>query len=664
MIFTVLDYKNLDPLMVIDDYISAVWNNKYFTAGDFEIICRTTNERILKVVRNNFINLNGTDEIAVIETVEFNKDEEQGATMKITGKFAQSLLSKRIVWNKTLLNGTVESELQRLINENALNPTDKDRKLDSDSKRQVLTGRVLNVPEEAIEVNDLEIISDTNYLSTGTAVTYVARGASGAVEETGLRQGVSIVTTEPKIIETKKDGTTRTLEYNNTAASLGSKKIYSVNTDVVANTSIKNGQLTTVVQHSNIYNFLISVYGKLTSQNWEEMNNKLKGNLSWSWYEAPNEGGWPSANSWIKFEIRAKVNAPDHIPMSSSIACLSKEEYLAGKCGVTCFDNYIWIRAVWANSTAISGVILSAKNSNYQFAIIYDDAVIGETNDYRHEGLFLNNGSDEELIFKTNVLTKETYNTFDLSTGNITNISTNNVAKYELKQVNAILQHYLNAVATLQSLNLFNYLALGKKEGLSDEIVLQLVGDNLQTKIEEVLQLYNLGMRARYVKDEKKIYFDFYKGYNRTKGTIQPIIYSESLDNLESYNVVSANAPANVALVYSEKDGEIISGKAGVEAGALRRETYINKSDNIGYLGADYVKQLQEEGKLSLQAFSLAISADIDNRSYIYRRQFYVGDIATIVIKDLNNISYNVRILEVREYNDISGYTIELVLGE
>lgn len=170
-------------------------------------------------------------------------------------------------------------------------------------------------------------------------------------------------------------------------------------------------------------------------------------------------------------------------------------------------------------------------------------------------------------------------------------------------------------------------------------------------------------MRARYEAAERKIYFDFYKGYNRTKDSLLPVIYSESLDNLAGYDVVSKNEAANVALVYSEKDGETYSGTAGAAAGVARRETYINKTDDVGYIGADYVQQLQEEGKLSLQSFTLAISADIDNRAYDYRRQFNVGDIVTLIINDLQ-ISYNVRVLEVREYNDVSGYTIEMILGE
>lgn len=652
MIFTVLYYRNLDPLMVIDDYISAVWNNKYFTAGDFEIICRTTNERILKIVRNNFITLNGTDEIAVIEAVEFSKDEEQGATMKITGKFAQSLLSKRIVWNKTLLNGNVENELRRLINENALNPTDKERQIDSESERQVLTGRVLNVPEEAKAVNDVEIISDTECLNAGTPEKFTAYGTpygdmfNGAVKETGIMNGVVIATTEAAITETKTNGTTKTIEFRKGGAV---RKLYSLTTDTLYNSSVKNGTLKTYVKNFSVYDFFVGLYGREADREAVENNFYFYGYNYWGDYR-----------DWIIFEIKGKIDAPDQILMSSKIKCLTKAEYYAGGLGIACFDGYLWLRVAKQGSEMYKFPF--NVSANWEQRLLVYQRIIAPSNSAT--SVFTADGAKDEIIVKTNTLLTETLTPTNAATGASDNLSTTGVAKLELKQVDAALKHYLYAVAILKELTFFNYLRLGVTAGITDEIILQIIGDNLQTKIEEVLQLYNSGMRARYEKAEKKIYFDFYKGYNRTKGSIQPIIYSESLDNLESYNVVSANAPANVALVYSEKDGEIISGKAGVEAGALRRETYINKNDNIGYLGADYVKQLQEEGKLFLQAFTLAISADIDNRSYIYRRQFYVGDVATIIIKDLNNISYNVRILEVREYNDINGYTIELVLGE
>ena len=660
MIFTVLDYKTLNPLMVLDDYISAVWDNKHFTAGDFQIICRTTNERILKLVRNNFINLDGTDEIAVIDTVEFDKDEEQGATMQITGKFAQALLNKRIVWNKTLLNGRVESELQRLINENALSPTNKERQLDAESEKQVLTGRIVNIPATATAVRDVEIISDTEYLNEGTAETFTAYGNlyNGAVKETGIKTGAVIATTEAAITETKKDGTTKTIEFRKGGAV---RKLYSLTTDTLYNSSVKDNTLKTYVRNYSVWDFFGGLYGVPTSSGGDGSIDyiKLDENLQYYVYYAD------SANSWVKIEIKGKIDAPDQVLMSSKIKCLTKAEYNAGAFGVACFDGYIYAR-VAKQGTSVNGGLYyymhAIMGDRERKLYLYKTFFLRPSNN--QYSIFNDSGAKDEIIVKTNTLLTETLTPTNAASGAVDSLSTKDVSKLELKQVNAVLQHYLYAVATLKELTLFNYLKLGVTENITDEIVLQIIGDNLGKKVEEVLQLYNLGMRARYVKAEKKIYFDFYKGYNRTKGTLQPVIYSESLDNLESYNVVSTNTAANVALVYSEKDGEVTSGTAGVTAGAERHEIYINKTEDAAYIGADYVKQLQEEGKLSLQAFTLAISADIDNRAYEYRKQFYVGDVATIIIKDLNNISYNVRILEVREYNDINGYTIELVLGE
>ena len=656
MVFTVLYYKNLEPLLELDDYISAIWNNKYFTAGNFEIICRTTNERILKLVRNNFITLNGTDEIAVIETVEFSKDEEQGAIMKITGKFAQSLLNKRVIWNKTLLNGTVESELQRLINENALNPKDKERQLDAESEKETLTGRILTVPETAIEVNDLEIISDTDYINEGIPITYIDY-KDGTIKETGLMQDVEIATTEAVITETLKYNVIRTLEYRKDG---NIKKLYSLNTDTFSNSSLKNGTLTTFVQNMNVYDFFGGIYGVPTASGDDGSIDyiKLDDNIQYRYYYAGN------ASSWIIIEIKGKIDASDQVLMSSKIKCLSKAEYNAGNFGVACFDGYLYVRVAKQGETVNKDLfyITYAMASERMLKLyVYKTFFLRPSNN--EHSIFNDRGTKDEIIVKTNTLITENLSLYNAETGAFDNLSTKDVATFELKQVNEKLQHYLNAVATLKGLTPFNYLKLGRTEGITDQIILQLIGDNLQEKVEEVLQLYNLGMRARYEKAERKIYFDFYKGYNRTKGTLQPIIYSESLDNLESYNVVSSNAAANVALVYSENDGEPVSGTAGIEAGALRRETYINKNNDVGYIGADYIKQLQEEGNLTLQSFTLAISADIDNRAYEYRKRFYVGDVATIIIKDLN-VAYNVRILEAREYNDINGYTIELVLGE
>ena len=115
MIFTVLRYSDLAPLMELDDYISAIWNAKYYEAGTFLIQCETTPERLAKVIRDNYIVLNGTSEIGIITTIQYTRDEERGAVMTISGSFAQALLGRRIIWDKTTLSTDIASGLRALI---------------------------------------------------------------------------------------------------------------------------------------------------------------------------------------------------------------------------------------------------------------------------------------------------------------------------------------------------------------------------------------------------------------------------------------------------------------------------------------------------------------------------------------------------------------------
>ena len=129
MVFTILNKTDLAPLMEIDDFISVVWNNKYYTAGEFELVTQTTREKIEKIARDNFINLNGTNEIAIIELITFSEDEEKGAIMTVKGSFAQSILNRRIFWETKKLSGNIIDALTGAIKSEALNPSAVDRSI-------------------------------------------------------------------------------------------------------------------------------------------------------------------------------------------------------------------------------------------------------------------------------------------------------------------------------------------------------------------------------------------------------------------------------------------------------------------------------------------------------------------------------------------------------
>jgi hypothetical protein len=122
---------------VIDSYVSIIWRPSYSEVGDFEIYLGATAKAIslLKensyVVRSSDISVeNGVttyEKVMIIKNVQLITDVENGDFYCVTGRELKFLLHQRIVWKQTTLTGTAENAIRRLVNENAITPTDTKR---------------------------------------------------------------------------------------------------------------------------------------------------------------------------------------------------------------------------------------------------------------------------------------------------------------------------------------------------------------------------------------------------------------------------------------------------------------------------------------------------------------------------------------------------------
>ena len=122
---------------VIDSYVSVIWRPSYSEVGDFEIYLGATPKAIglLKensyVVRSSDISVeNGVttyEKVMIIKNVQLITDVENGDFYCVTGRELKFLLHQRIVWKQTTLTGTAENAIRRLVNENAITPTDTKR---------------------------------------------------------------------------------------------------------------------------------------------------------------------------------------------------------------------------------------------------------------------------------------------------------------------------------------------------------------------------------------------------------------------------------------------------------------------------------------------------------------------------------------------------------
>lgn len=126
--YYILD-TNFVPLAAFENYISFLWTDRYTEAGDFEI--ETIPEAsILAVCQQDYYIMNTESEHEmIIEGLKISTDVEDGPRLYVTGSSLESILKRRIVWSKTVLNGNLQNGIKKLLDENVISPTAASRKI-------------------------------------------------------------------------------------------------------------------------------------------------------------------------------------------------------------------------------------------------------------------------------------------------------------------------------------------------------------------------------------------------------------------------------------------------------------------------------------------------------------------------------------------------------
>lgn len=113
----------------LDIFESLIWTDRYFECGDFEIYTPAESEIMKMLPKGYYLYLKESEHIMIIEDVEIETDAEQGAHLKITGRSLESILDRRIIWGQAILSGSLQDGIKKLLNENAISPSDANRKI-------------------------------------------------------------------------------------------------------------------------------------------------------------------------------------------------------------------------------------------------------------------------------------------------------------------------------------------------------------------------------------------------------------------------------------------------------------------------------------------------------------------------------------------------------
>ena len=668
------DENTLEKIGLLDDFKSFIWNNKYYESGDFEIIVPLNIHNLNLLKRNRFITRPGLKEIAIIETVSAysQNDTEE---IKITGTMAQSLLSRRVIWDSTLVNGATIPQLRALINNNLINPSDKRRCIPSGSYEISKVGNYIE--KEEIYTAQLQSVSANAYVEqwqSGTGRLYSAE------QVLRYESNLKIITENPNV----------TINIGQLLKNPITNKI-----DTIEKTETGYKKIQRIGYKSDVLSYFKSYadVNKITYKS-KSKSYKSASNIKVSYFDAETrvwtEKVFSSVNlryTQVEELTLAKtgfnkettffnwVNKDgDYFDILENGDFVFKNSVIA-----RCFiefssDDIPYTLALDTVSVLDKDKTTVLKSFSYDSA--HDNAE--QINTYSLLGYYLKYEFSEFGYYVNMIVGYDIDKEFDLVKGyalydletpiessiNLSVLPTK-ASVYKLMNntelssgLMSFIMSYTSPYKTFLNLGVFP-----ENKATIYEIV---DGENLESYVEENLQSMGLGLKARYEESNNQIYLDFYSGNNliMENGKLRPVIFSKNMDALNGYNITESNKSKYTVVrlkAKDENDNEIKT-EVGAGSGITRIEKFTSLNDLSTYSGADYIKSLASKGELFLNGFERVIDAEIFANAYKYREHYNVGDLCTIIVDDFS-LRYDIRILGVCESYDTNGYQISLILG-
>lgn len=128
MELAILD-DSFNETAIIDTYESLIWTERYFKCGDFELYI-PFKSNILECIKHNYYAfMKDSTQQMIVEGIEVKTDPETGSHITFSGRSLESMLDRRIIWDKTILSGNFQNGIKKLLDENVINPSNANRKI-------------------------------------------------------------------------------------------------------------------------------------------------------------------------------------------------------------------------------------------------------------------------------------------------------------------------------------------------------------------------------------------------------------------------------------------------------------------------------------------------------------------------------------------------------
>lgn len=134
--------ESYDTVAVLDTFESFVWADRYHEAGEFEVDLPAAHSLREYLKMGYYLMLQRSARLMIIETLTTTTDVEDGDRLNVTGRSLESILERRIIWQQTVLSGSLEDGIEKLLNENVINPAIEARKIPGVKFRKTTDTRI------------------------------------------------------------------------------------------------------------------------------------------------------------------------------------------------------------------------------------------------------------------------------------------------------------------------------------------------------------------------------------------------------------------------------------------------------------------------------------------------------------------------------------------
>ncbi|MBA4507952.1 siphovirus ReqiPepy6 Gp37-like family protein [Clostridium sporogenes] len=158
--------RELELKGILDTFTSLRWIRRYSKTGEFELHCTLNFDTLELLKRENIIYKKDDVEAGYIETRQLKIGEDGQEYLEIKGKLLTNYLDRRISWDRVNFYGKTEELMRELVNYNAINPANINRKIPSlalgnlkgfteDIKYQNSFGNIIECLENISNTNNL-----------------------------------------------------------------------------------------------------------------------------------------------------------------------------------------------------------------------------------------------------------------------------------------------------------------------------------------------------------------------------------------------------------------------------------------------------------------------------------------------------------------------------